>query len=249
MFMSETIADSAPETMSISDNSARLIHGDFLEVIKDIPADSVDLVLTDPPFKVISGGSGEDPKHRRPRGVLSKNDGKIFAHNSIKPSHYMPVLYRVLKPGRDAYVMTNNITLESLLVAADLAGFKTHGLLFWNKNTCTPSRWYMKNVELVLYLYKPPARPINHPNSKQTFEADNPRNKTHPTEKPVALMEHYVLNSTEPGWTVLDPFMGSGAVGVACKSTGRDFLGIEIDREYFDAATTRMINQEAESVA
>lgn len=227
--------------MSVSDNpSIALINGDFVDQIKGIPDCSVDLVLTDPPFKVISGGSGEDPNHRRPRGVLAKNDGKIFAHNALKPAQYMPELYRVLKPGRDAYVMTNNITLESLLIAADLAGFKTHGLLFWNKNTCTPSRWYMKNVELVLYLFKPPARPINDPSSKQTFAADNPRNKTHPTEKPVALMEHYVLNSTEPGWTVLDPFMGSGAVGVACKNSDRSFIGIEIDQAYFDAASARI---------
>jgi site-specific DNA-methyltransferase (adenine-specific) len=226
--------------------SAQLYHGDFLQIIKGVPDESVDLVLTDPPFKVISGGKGLgpelDPRHRsRPGGMLSKNDGKIFAHNDITPSEYMPEIYRVLKPGRDAYVMTNNLTLDSLLDAAKSAGFKRHGLLFWAKNTCTPSRWYMKNTEWTVYLYKPPARPINNPGSKQTFPANNPRNKAHPTEKPVALMEHYILNSTEPGWTVLDPFMGSGATGVACTNTGRDFIGIEIDKTYFDVADRRIV--------
>jgi len=221
-----------------------LLNGDFLDVIKGVKDSSVDLVLTDPPFRVIAGGSNESPfkgnARGRPRGILTKNDGRLFKHNDITPSEYMPELYRVLKPGRDAYVMTNNLTLASLLEAGDAAGFKRHGLLFWIKNTRTPSRWYMKNTELVVYLYKPPARAINDPRSTQTFEATNPRNKSHPTEKPVELMEHYVLNSTEPGWLVLDPFMGSGTTGVACANTGRDFIGIEIDQNYFTVAKARL---------
>lgn len=221
-----------------------LYNGDFKTVMAGIQDASIDLVVTDPPFPVISGGTnnGQVDKHRRPGGVLKKNDGKIFAYNSIKPSEYMPELFRVLKPGRDAYVMTNNLTVYELMGAAKAAGFKSHGQLFWIKNNCTPNRWYMKNVELVLYLYKAPARPINNGGSKQTFESSNPRNKTHPTEKPVQLMKHYVENSSQVGWTVLDPFMGSGATGVACGLTGRNFVGVEIDKQYFDVAELRTMS-------
>ena len=220
---------------------SKLLQGDALSVMAGMKANSVDLVLTDPPFKVISGGSNEGRLSGRPGGILAKNDGKIFKHNDLKPSDYMPVLYRVLKPGRDAYVMTNNLNLRAMLNAADDAGFHFHGMLQWLKNTCTPSRWYMKDTELVVYLYKPPARPINNPSSKQTAQIDNPRDKLHPTEKPVELMQHYVANSTERGWTVLDPFMGGGSTGVACANTGRKFIGIEIDPKYYRVAESRLL--------
>jgi site-specific DNA-methyltransferase (adenine-specific) len=228
--------------------TAELIHGDALTVMAGMKAASVDLIATDPPFRVISGGSNENAKgnkNGRPRGILTKNDGKLFKHNDIEPSEYMPEMYRVLKPGRDAYIMTNNLTVSSLLLAADAAGFKRHGLLFWVKNTRTPSRWYMKDVELCVYVYKSPARAINDPRSKQTFECDNPRNKSHPTEKPVKLMQNWVGNSTQPGWTVLDPFMGSGSTGVASANVGCDFVGIELDKQYFDIAVERIAPQAA----
>lgn len=219
--------------------TAELILGDAIAHMATMKASSIDLICTDPPFKVISGGSNIGANDGRPTGILAKNDGKIFKHNDIKPSEFMPLLYRVLRPGRDAYVMTNNLNLADMLNAAEDAKFKFHGLLSWDKNNCTPSRWYMKDREWVLYLYKAPARPINNPGSKQGFPCDNPRNKKHPTEKPVALMQHYIENSTRPGWRVFDPFMGSGSTGVACMASGRRFVGIEVDPQYYKVAQRR----------
>jgi site-specific DNA-methyltransferase (adenine-specific) len=217
-----------------------LILGDAIATMASMKAASVDLILTDPPFKVISGGSNIGADDGRPTGILAKNDGKIFKHNSIKPADYLAECYRVLRTGRDAYFMTNNITLCEMLNAAEDVGFKFHGMLPWIKNNCTPSRWYMKDTEIVLYFYKPPARPINNPGDKQSFECDNPRGKMHPTEKPVELMQRYVGNSTKPGWKVLDPFMGSGTTGVACQNIGRRFVGIEIDSDYYNVAKKRL---------
>lgn len=222
--------------------STQLILGDAIEAMASMKAASVDLIATDPPFKVISGGSNIGANDGRPTGILAKNDGKIFKHNAIKPADYLSECFRVLRPGRDAYFMTNNLTLRSMLNAADDCGFHFHGLLTWNKNNCTPSRWYMKDLEVVVYLYKPPARPINNPGDKQSFQCDNPRNKCHPTEKPVALMQRYIENSTRPGWKVLDPFMGSGSTGVACLNSGRRFIGIEIDRAYYKIAERRVVS-------
>jgi site-specific DNA-methyltransferase (adenine-specific) len=220
--------------------SAELILGDAIDVMASMKAASVDLILTDPPFKVISGGSNIGANDGRPTGILAKNDGKIFKHNSIKPADYLAECFRVLRPGRDAYFMTNNITLREMLNAAAEVGFKFHGMLPWIKNTCTPSRWYMKDTEIVLYFYKGAARAINNPGDKQSVTCDNPRDKNHPTEKPVALMQRFVCNSTNPGWKVLDPFMGSGTTGVACLATGRRFVGIELDKAYFKVAERRV---------
>lgn len=65
-------------------------------------------------------------------------------------------------------------------------------------------------------------------------------NKKHPTEKPSSLIGILVTNSSNTGDVVLDPFMGSGSCGVACLETGRKFIGIEIDKKYFDVAVERI---------
>ena len=67
-----------------------------------------------------------------------------------------------------------------------------------------------------------------------------PRRDQHPTQKPVALGAHFISLHTQPGDTVLDPFMGSGTTGVACVQTGRNFIGIEIEPKYFEIAQARI---------
>jgi site-specific DNA-methyltransferase (adenine-specific) len=76
--------------------------------------------------------------------------------------------------------------------------------------------------------------------SKTVHSFSNPTNKTHPTEKPIKLMEFYITNSSNEGDVVLDPFMGSGSTGIACKNNNRNFIGIELDTNYFDLATKRI---------
>jgi DNA modification methylase len=69
----------------------------------------------------------------------------------------------------------------------------------------------------------------------------------HPTQKPVALLEYMIRTYTKPGQTVLDNCMGSGSTGVACANTGRSFIGIELDREYFKASKKRIAEARRES--
>lgn len=203
-----------------------------MNVLKNISDNSIDLVVTDPPYKVISGGKPH--KKGQPSGMLSKNDGKIFKYNNIKPEVWMPEVYRVLKEGTHCYIMTNTINLEDYLRIARECGFGLHNVLSWEKNNCTPSRWYMKNGEFTLFLRKGKAKAINNPGSKMIHSFDNIiGNKIHPTEKPVELMKFYIENSSSVGDIVLDPFMGSNSTGRACRELDRKFIGIEIDDEYF----------------
>jgi len=65
-------------------------------------------------------------------------------------------------------------------------------------------------------------------------------NKQHPSEKPISLMETLIRNSTQEGETVLDPFMGGGSTGLACANLNRNFIGFEIDEEYYQVATERI---------
>lgn len=216
----------------------------MLKMIKDIPTKSVDLVVTDPPYKVISGGKPR--KKGQPSGMLSKNDGKIFKHNDIKPEIWIPEIYRVLKEGTHCYIMTNTINLEKYLKICREIGFGLHNVLCWEKNNVTPSRWYMKNCEFTLFLRKGKAKTINNVGSKMIHQFNNIiGNKTHPCEKPVELMRFYIANSSNEGDIVFDPFCGTGSTLVAAKELHRRWLGCEIDDEYYKIAIKRVENSYA----
>lgn len=85
-----------------------------------------------------------------------------------------------------------------------------------------------------------------YPRSVQVFSSDKQKTNVHETQKPVALMEYLIKTYTKPGETVLDFTMGSGTTGVACINTGRKFIGIELDKVYFDLAVNRI--KEAEEI-
>ena len=219
----------------------KLYQGDCLEVMKNIEDESVDLVVTDPPYKTITGGDSNGANSERPKGMLQGNR-KLFKHQSIKISSWMPEIYRVLKEGSHCYIFTNSLNLQEMLNEATKVGFKLHNLLVWEKNNCTPSQYYMKNCEYVLFLRKGKAKWINNIGDSKTVHKFNNiiGNKLHPTEKPVDLLEYYLLNSSEPNDIVFDPFMGSGSTGVAALNTDRDFIGIELDERYFNIAQNRL---------
>lgn len=216
--------------------------GDCLDILKSIPDESIDLIVTDPPYKVISGGNkSEKWQNRYGSSVLTKNDGKIFDFNNTDFKDWLPQIYRVLKQGSHFYCMTNVLNMRELLNECHKVGFELHNILVWEKNTATANRWYMKNCEFTLFLKKGKAKTINNPSSKQVHKFDNiVGTKLHPTQKPVELMELYISNSSNEGDLVLDPFMGSGTTGVACKKLNRSFIGIELDEKYFNIAKDRI---------
>ena len=173
---------------------------------------------------------------------MLQGNRKLFKHQNIKISSWMPEIYRVLKEESHCYIFTNSLNLQEMLNEATKAGFKLHNLLVWEKNNCTPSQYYMKNCEYVLFLRKGKAKWINNIGESKTVHKFNNiiGNKLHPTEKPVDLLEYYLLNSSEPNDVVLDPFMGAGSMGEACILNNRNFIGIELDSTYFQIAKDRI---------
>ncbi len=204
--------------------------GDAIEIMKHYKDESFDLLVTDPPYKVISGGN---KCKDAPKGMLSKNDGKIFKYNNIKASDWLKEAYRLLKPDSHAYVFTNFLNLQEIMTEMQKAGFKLHNLLIWMKNNATPNRWYMKNCEYIVLGRKGKAKSINDCGSMTVHQFDNILgNKMHETEKPVELIKQYILNSSSENDWVLDPFAGSGSTADAALKTGRRFLTMEIDDKY-----------------
>lgn len=170
-----------------------------------------------------------------------ENRGKLFDHNDVDAKDWFPELYRVLKNDTHCYVMCNLLNLQNFMCISSQVGFKIHNLLVWQKNNATPNKWYMKNCEFTLFLYKGKSKYINDCGSKQVHSFNNVIGcKRHPTEKPVALMQYYIQNSSRENDIVLDPFMGCGSTGVACANAGRRFIGMELDAAYFEIAKQRV---------
>ena len=216
----------------------KLIKGDCLEKMKEIESGSVDLILTDPPYKTTSRGSSGGT------GGILKDDlnkkGMVFKHNSITFDEWLPECFRVLKNDSHAYFMCNNKNLSSMLISIDKAGFKIFKTLIWAKNSPITNMYYMDSHEYIIFCRKGRAKRINDCGTKSVLNIDNPRNKIHPTQKPIELMEILIKNSTNENQTVLDMFMGSGSTGVACVDTNRKFIGIELDDKYFEIAEKRI---------
>jgi len=202
-----------------------LYHGDVLEVLDKLIVDGVkvDAVVTDPAYKVITGG--KNGQKGKPSGILTAN--KQLMKSIPEFSEWLPKCYEILNDDSHIYVMTNLLNLQKMMTEIENAGFVIHNLLVWKKNTPTPNKWYMKNCEYTIFARKGKAKFINNCGSQTVHESKNPRNKLHPTEKPVDLMKMYVSNSVKKGQVVLDPFKGSGSTMVACEELGISSIGID----------------------
>lgn len=221
-----------------------LRKGDCLEIMKDIPDKSIDLLVTDPPYKVTSrGNSGTMGGYWK--GNLAKS-GNIFKHNSISCKEYLPEFYRVLKDKSICYVMCNNKNLQEIINEGSRVGFKFVKSLIWEKGNKICGRYYMGCFEYIILFRKGGDRPINNCGTPDILKVpinklkDKQGDNLHDTEKPVNLMKILIENSSSISDTILDPFLGSGTTGVAAVNLNRNFIGIEMDEHYFEIAETRI---------
>ena len=220
----------------------KIYNMDCKEGMKLLDDNSIDLVVTDPPYKVISGGGGNGANSIRPKGILTRHDGKLFNHTYIKPNEWIPDIYRILKEGTHCYIFTNTLNFSDILLESRNSGFKLHNILVWEKNNCTPSQFYMKNCEYILFLRKGKAKWINDIGGSKTVHKFNNiiGNKKHPTEKPTDLLDFYINNSSNISDIVFDPFMGSGSTAISCLNTNRQYIGFELDETYYNIAEKRI---------
>ena len=220
-----------------------LLNQDVREVFKTIPDNSIDLVVTDPPYKTTSRGNAGNSGGMLQKDINKK--GQVFKHNNIKPQEYIPELYRVLKDGSHCYIMTNHVNLQEMLNVATESGFKFVKCLIWDKGNKIMGQYYMSSFEYILFLRKGKAKRINNCGTADILRVPNIKTKgedgqnLHDTEKPVELMKIMIDNSSNEGDIVFDPFMGIGSTGVACLELNRRFIGVELDEQYFPIAKYR----------
>lgn len=230
--------------MILDDLIGKITCADCLDILKQLPDKCVDLVCTDCPYKVVSGGcSGKSlfSASKYLNNAKEVSQGKMFKENSIKFDDWLPEVYRVLKPDCHCYIMINGRNLAELQKQAEKAGFVFQQLLVWEKGNSMPNNWYLQSVEFILMLRKGKAKKINNRATKNILKVKNIiGNKIHPTEKPVPLMEILIANSTKENEIVLDPFAGSSPVAQACINLKRRFICIEKDPEYWKASCERL---------
>lgn len=225
-------------------NNLNLFCEDSIELMKSIPDNSIDLIVTDPPYKTTSRGNAGNSGGMLQKQINKK--GNVFKHNSVKIVDYASEFYRILKNETHCYVMTNHKNLIEMLNEFTKAGFVFTKSLIWEKGSKIMGQYYMSQFEYILFFRKGKAKKINYcgtsdiisiPNIKQKDE--NNKN-LHDTEKPVELMSVLIENSSKENDVVLDPFMGIGSTGIACKNLNRKFIGIELDEKYFKIAKNRI---------
>lgn len=231
--------------------------------LAELPNESIDCIVTDCPYLIVGGGCSEGTYrtkngNRQPSGIMNRQKtpihcdentdnvraGKMFKHNEIKFEEWLSECYRVLKEGTHCYVMINGRNLKDLQQAAEDAGFVYQNLLAWKKQNATPNRYYLQCLEFILMLRKGAARNVNDMGISNCLSVPNIiGNKRHPTEKPIALMQVMIEQSTNKGDIVLDPFAGSGSTLVAAKRAERNFIGFEIDPKFYDVANKRLYQE------
>jgi len=222
----------------------KLINGDCLEIMKTIEDKSIDLIVTDPPYPTTARGSAGNSG-----GMLQKEinkRGKVFTHNNIDITQYASECYRVLKDGSHFYIMTNHVNLINMLNACTSVGFHFIKSLIWNKGNKIMGQYYMSQFEYILFFRKGKGVKINNCGTSDILNVPNKKTKDkngknlHDTEKPVELMQILIENSSKENDIVLDPFCGVCSTGIACINTNRNFIGIELDENYFNIAKKRI---------
>lgn len=217
------------------------IHNDdCLTMLKGIKSKSIDLVVTDPPYKVDTKGAGVYGSVAQFKQIECMADG-------IK-DELLDELCRVMKKINIYLFCSKNQLVPLINYFTDKKC--NWNLLTWHKTNPIPTcnNKYLPDTEYVLFFREKGVKIQGTYDTKKTYFITpiNAKDKAlyqHPTCKPVEILQNFIVNSSNENDVVLDPFMGSGSTGVACINTHRNFIGIEINAKYYETAKTRLISQ------
>jgi adenine-specific DNA-methyltransferase len=206
----------------------RIIAGDCVEVLAEMPEASVDLVVTDPPY--LARYQSRDGRH------VTNDDRDGWLEPAFRE------LYRVLKPDRFCVSFYGWHQADRFLRAWRRAGFRPVGHLVWVKDYHSNERFLRYSHEAAYLLAKgdPPKPAIA---LRDVLEWQYTGDELHPTQKPVMAILPLIMTYSSVGDIVLDPFAGSGSTAVAAQALGRHFIGIELEPTYAQAASDRVMRE------
>jgi site-specific DNA-methyltransferase (adenine-specific) len=208
-----------------------VICGDCFEIMRNIPDESIDMILTDPPY-----GMSFQSGHRK------QKHNKIIGDSSLEwLDEFVEQSYRLAKQNTAHYIFCSFHNIDIFKQAFEKK-FKIKNILVWEKNNTSMGDLkadFAPKVEFVLFVQKG-RRLINGKRDPNIFKFTRTQNNLHPTEKPTDMFEYLLSKFSNVGEVILDPFAGSGTTGVACKNTGRDYILIEQQPEYVEVIKNRL---------
>ena len=220
------------------------IHlGDAYDLIKQIPDKSIDLIYTDPPYKLSSGGGGKSELSKR---IVKTNYVDLIDIRSGIDYAILNEFVRVMKKIYIYIWCSKEQILDYMKYFVEQKGC-LFDVLFWGKTNPTPAtnNLFLNDVEYLL-MFRDAGTYYSKEYELKSKYYISPLNKNdkddygHPTIKPFELVKRHIKNSTNENDLVLDPFMGSGTTAVACKELGRNFIGFEINEKYHKIAVDRL---------
>ncbi|HEI9785123.1 DNA methylase [Serratia marcescens] len=205
---------------------SRYVLGDSVQVMAGFPSNSIDFVLTDPPYLV----------------GFTDRSGRSIANDRndewVRPA--FREMFRVLKPDSLAVSFYGWNRVDTFMAAWKQAGFRVVGHLVFTKPYASKSAFVGYQHECAYILAKGrPALSAQPRSDVQPWEYTG--NRHHPTEKPVSVLQPLIESFTEPGAIVLDPFAGSGSTCVAAALAGRRYIGIELLALYHAIGQQRLL--------
>ena len=209
---------------------AELYNQNCMDKMVDMAEDSIDFILTDIPYDCVN---------RSDNGLRSLNKDKadILTFNI---DDFLERCYMVAKNSVCIFCGKEQFSQ----IYKFFSGKKgTVRPIVWQKSNPSPMNGqyiYLSGVELAVWFKKSGAKVFNAHCKNTVFNYPNGNSKIHPTAKNLALFEELIRDNTNEGDIVFDPCMGSGTTGVACKNLNRNFIGIELDKKYFDIAKERI---------
>ena len=201
------------------------------------PGESVDLLITDPAYESLEKHRAIGTTTRLKHSKASSNDWfKIFPNARF--GELFREIYRVLRKDTHFYLLCDAETMFVAKPAAEQAGFRFWKPLVWDKRTIGMGYHYRARYEFILFFEKGKRR-LNDLGIPDIISAPRIRGG-YPAEKPAEIADVLIRQSSEPGDVVVDPFMGSGSVGIAAARLGRRFLGNDLNPEAVRIAAQRL---------
>ena len=233
----------------------QLIVGDSAEHIKSIPAQSIDLILTDPPYNLSRYSTGNIKMSWRKD---FNNDVAEWDNAVFNPADWLAEFSRILKPTGTIFAFTSYNLLGQWHQTFDPV-FDTFQFIVWHKSNPPPKlrrAGFLNSCELIIcawnkghtWNFTRQRDMHNFIESPICMGKERVKNPTHPTQKPLKVLSRLIELATNPGDLVFDPFMGVGSTGVAALQLNRCFTGIEIDPLYFQAAEQRIAAVATETI-
>jgi len=229
---------------------ARMHQGEALSILQSMEDNSVDAILTDPPYS--SGGLTTSQRQRSPSQKYQNSKARKYREflgdNRDQRSFmfwatlWLAEAYRVTKPGSVCMLFSDWRQLPTFTDALQAGGWIWRNVMVWDKPSARPSRGeFKRQCEFIILGTKGQFMPTHErclPGIFRHSIVSGPKRR-HMTEKPVPLLRDLLEITPEQG-TILDPFAGSATTGQACMETGRKFIGIELSESYFDIAVHRL---------